>query len=202
MTEESKNEAKLYLEVEVKYNAEGIDRIAFKSLAESLNPKSFIYVDSTDVYYAKTEEEFLRHRLPSKNKGGPEESRSELTFKKKHKENNNWTRTEVNLRIDYNDPNLVNAFCTGLGYKRNFSIEKECFIYYYDTVDVVYYIVKNEDGKYEYYIEIEGLEDIGMTQEKSWEEVLKYEKLLLPLGITPQKRKKLSLWEMYRKEIK
>ena len=38
-----------------------------------------------------------------------------------------------------------------------------------------------------------------MTQEQAWEVVQKYEKLLAPLGITPQKRKKLSLFEMYVK---
>jgi hypothetical protein len=31
--------------------------------------------------------------------------------------------------------------------------------------------------------------------------VQKYEKLLSPIGISPQKRKKLSLFEMYRKDL-
>ena len=68
-----------------------------------------------------------------------------------------------------------------------------------ENVDIVYYSVKDESGKYSYFIEIEALEDCGMTHEQSWELVQKYEKLLAPLGITPQKRKKLSLWEIYRK---
>ena len=212
MSEESKTiveeikveepKAKLYIEVEVKYNADGIERMAFKDLVKSLNPKSFIYVESKDVYYAKNENEFLRHRLPAENKGTAEENRSELTFKKKTVDQNNWSRVEVNLRIDGNDPKLVEAFCNGLGYTKNFSIEKCCEIYFWDDADVVYYSVKDENGKYSYYLEIEASEDIGMTQEESWQVVLKYEKLLAPLGITPQKRKKLSLWEMYRKEIK
>jgi adenylate cyclase class IV len=190
----------LFIEVEVKYSAEGIDRIAFKELAKSLNPKAFVYVESTDIYYAKTENEFLRYRMPSENKlHGSEENRSELTFKKKHKENNNWTRTEVNLRVDMNSPELVDAFCKGLGYTRNFSISKNCDIYVYETIDIVYYSVKDESGKYYYFCEIEALEDIGLTAEQSWEEVLKYEKLLAPLGITAQKRKRLSLWEIFRK---
>jgi len=193
---------KLFLEVEVKYNADDIDRIAFKDLAKSLNPKSFIYVESQDVYYALSENEFLRQRMPAENKGGAEENRSELTFKKKHIDQNNWTRTEVNLRTDLNDPKLVAAFCEGLGYKKNFSIQKCCDIYFFDDADIVYYTVKDEDGKYAHYLEIEADEDIGMTQDQSWEVVLKYEKLLAPLGITPQKRKKLSLWEMYRKGFK
>jgi predicted adenylyl cyclase CyaB len=190
---------KQYLEVECKYNADDIDRVTFKDLANSLNPKSFIYVESTDIYYSLSENEFLRQRLPAENKQGSEEHRSELTFKKKHIEQNNWTRTEVNLRTDLNDPALVGAFCEGLGYKKNFSIRKCCDIYFFDDADIVYYTVKDEDGKYAHFIEIEASEDIGMTPDQSWEVVLKYEKLLAPLGITPQKRKRLSLWEMYRR---
>jgi predicted adenylyl cyclase CyaB len=194
---------KQYLEVEYKYNADDIDRIAFKDLAKSLNPKSFIYVESTDVYYALSENEFLRYRMPSENKqGGPEENRAELTFKKKQIEQNNWTRIEVNLRVDQNDPKLIEAFCEGLGYKKNFAIGKACDIYFYDDADIVYYTVKDEDGKYAHFLEIEANEDIGLTHEQSIEAVQKYEKLLLPLGITPQKRKRLSLWEMYRKGFK
>lgn len=195
-------EEKKYLEVECKYNADDIDRIAFKDLAKSLNPKTFIYVESTDVYYALTENEFLRHRLPAENKQNNEQNRSELTFKKKQIEKNNWSRIEVNLRVDLNETALVAAFCEGLGYKKNFSIEKCCDIYFFDDADIVYYTVKDGDGKYQHFVEIEANEDIGMTEEQSWEVVVKYEKLLLPLGITPQKRKKLSLWEMYRKGFK
>jgi len=192
-----------YLEVECKYNADGIDRMVFKDLAKSLGPKRFMYVESTDIYYVKGEDEFLRYRMPSENKlNGDEENRSELTFKKKHKEGNNWVRTEVNLRIDLNKPELVNAFCEGLGYTKNFSICKSCDIYFWDDADIVFYSVKGEDGKYAHYLEIEANEDIGMTSEQAWEVILKYEKLLAPLGITPQKRKKLSLFEMYKKDIK
>ena len=190
-------ETKHYSEVEVKYKADDIDLFVFKDLAKALNPKSFIYVESTDIYYSKNETEFLRHRLPAQNKVA-EEARSELTFKKKTIDQNNWNRIEVNVRVDNNDPKLIEAFCAGLGYTRNFAIEKCCQIYFYETVDIVMYSVKNEKGEYSHFLEIEALEDIGMTPEKCWEEILKYEKLLAPLGITPQKRKKLSLWEIYR----
>jgi len=188
-----------FKEIEYKYSADEIDRMAFKDMAKSLNPKSFIYVESKDIYYAKSKNEFLRYRMPSENKLSGEENRQELTFKKKTEEKNNWSRTEVNLRIDLNDPFLVHSFCEGLGYKKNFEITKFCEIFYYDDVDLVYYGVKSEDGKYSYYLEIECLENCGMTKEQSLEVLLKYEKLLAPLGITPQKRKKLSLWELYRK---
>jgi adenylate cyclase class IV len=191
-----------FYEVECKYNADDIDRITFKDLAKSLNPKTFLYVESKDIYYVRGDNEFLRHRLPAENKIGTEETRSELTFKKKLKEQNNWKRIEVNLRIDKNSPELVKAFCEGLGYVKNFSIDKSCDIYFWDDADLVYYSVKDEEGKYSHYIEIEASEDIGLTQEEAWEVVLKYEKLLAPLGITAQKRKRLSLFEMYRKETK
>lgn len=190
--------AKEYVEIECKYNAEEINRFAFKDLAKSLNPTSFIFVESTDIYYAKNENEFLRHRLPAENKGGSEEYRSELTFKKKTVGQNNWNRVEVNLRVDKNDPDLVQAFCEGLDYKRNFSIVKSCEIFFYPDADLVLYNVKDGTGKYAHYLEIEANEDIGMTQEEAWNVILKYEKLLAPLGITPQKRKRLSLWEIYR----
>ncbi len=197
------SEEKKYLEVEAKYNADDIDRIKFKDLAKSLGPKSFLYVESTDVYYLRAENEFLRYRMPSENRlGGDEENRSELTFKKKSMDKNNWVRTEVNLRVDKNDPFLIHAFCEGLGYKKNFSIQKSCDIYFYDDADLVYYTVKGEDGKYATFVEIEADESLEMTQEQAWEVVQKYEKLLAPLGITPQKRKKLSLFEMYVKEVK
>lgn len=190
-----------FYEIEYKYNADDIDRMAFKDLAKSLNPTSFVYVESTDTYFAKSESEFLRYRAPSENKLSGEEDRAELTFKKKTIDQNNWTRIEVNLRVDKNDPFLINAFCEGLQYKKNFQIIKSCDIYYYDSdnVDLVFYSVRDENGKYYHFLEIEAMEDCGISKEKSLEIVQKYEKLLSPLGITPQKRKKLSLWEMFRK---
>jgi len=189
-----------FLEIECKYSADDIDRIAFKDLAKSLGPNKFIYVESKDVYYVRQENEFLRYRMASENRlAGEDEYRSELTFKKKHINQNNWIRTEVNLRVDKNTPELVMAFCEGLGYSKNFSIDKACDIYFFDDADIVYYSVKDEDGKYSYYLEIEADETIGMTPDKAWEVILKYEKLLSPLGITAQKRKRLSLFEMYKK---
>lgn len=188
-----------FKEIEYKYSADEIDRMVFKDLVKSLNPKSFIYVESKDVYYAKSKDEFLRYRMPSENKLSGEENRQELTFKKKSEEKNNWSRTEINLRIDLNDPLIVDAFCTGLDFKKNFEIKKFCDIFFFEDADIVYYSVKNEEGKYSHFLEIEAMENCGMTKEQSLDVLQKYEKLLAPLGITPQKRKKLSLWEINRK---
>ncbi len=190
------SENKKFLEIETKYDAGDIDRLKFKTLAKSLNPTSMMYIEGIDVYYIKNPEEFLRYRMPITNGS---DARAELTFKKKSVEKNNNIREEVNLRIDLNKPELVHAFCEGLGYKRNFSIEKLCDIYFFHDANIVYYYVVPENGgKLATFVEIEASEDIGLTEKEAWEVIQKYEKLLTPIGINPQKRKKLSLFEMYR----
>jgi hypothetical protein len=80
---------KKHLEIESKYSASDIDCFAFKALALTLNPESFLYVESRDVYYVKSETEFLRYRMPA---AGDLTKRAELTFKKKHSDNNNIVR--------------------------------------------------------------------------------------------------------------
>jgi len=190
------SQEKKYLEIESKYSADNISRLDFKSLLSTLNPKNFLYVESKDVYYTKGENEFLRHR--NRPNFGSDE-RSELTFKKKHISTNNIVRTEVNLRVDKNSAELVEAFCKGLGYEKNFSVEKFCDIYYFDDGDVVYYSVIDEEGKTASFLEIECDEDADLTEDQAREVISKYEKLLAPIGITPQKRMKLSLFERYRK---
>ena len=185
---------KKFLEIETKYDAENIERLSFKSLMMSLSPKSFLYIESADKYFVKSETEFLRFRMPPEG-----EKRAELTFKKKHINANNNVRTEVNLRIDDNRPETVNAFCEGLGYKFNFSIYKMCDIYFFEDSNVVLYSVVDEDNKIKSFLEIEVREDQEITESAAWDIVLKYEKILSPLGINAQKRKRLSLFEMYRK---
>jgi predicted adenylyl cyclase CyaB len=189
---------KQYLEIETKYEANDADRLKFKALAATLNPTKFIYVESRDVYYVKSKDEFLRYRMPVEHLNDP---RSELTFKKKHTERNNMVRTEVNLRVDVNSADLLAAFCEGLGYKRNFSVYKMCDIYFFQDANIVFYSVLDDFGKTASFMEIEASEDIGLTPEQAWEVVQKYEKLLAPMGINAQKRKKLSLFEMYKREL-
>lgn len=188
-----------FLEIETKYDAGGIDRIKFKALAAAQNPTSFLYVESRDVYYVKSETEFLRYRMPCEN---DTTKRSELTFKKKHANGNNIVRTEVNLRVDQNNEATLTAFCEGLGYTRNFSVLKFCDIYYFDDADMVYYSVTDDNGKVAHFLEIEVNEELQITEDQAWEIIEKYEKILTPLGITAKNRKKLSLYEMYRVEQK
>lgn len=192
------SDEKKYLEIETKYEANDADRLKFKALARTLNPIDFVYVESRDVYYVKSKDEFLRYRMPAEHLKDP---RAELTFKKKHVDGNNWVRTEVNLRVDFNTPELLAAFCEGLGYKRNFSVYKMCDIYYFKGANIVFYSVYDDFGKMASFIEIEASEDIGLTQDQAWEIVQQYEKILAPMGISHQKRKKLSLFEMYRRDL-
>lgn len=194
--EKTSNVAQDFLEIETKYDATEINRVAFKLLAGSLKPKSFLYVESYDVYYVKSETEFLRYRMPPMGDSG---RRSELTFKKKHISANNNVRTEVNLRVDGNSEATVIAFCEGIGYVRNFSIFKMCDIYFYEDANIVYYSVIDEKGGVATFAEIECNEDLEITQEAAWEIIQKYEQLLAPLGINARKRKRLSLFEMYSK---
>jgi predicted adenylyl cyclase CyaB len=189
-------EEKKYLEIETKYDASEINRLDFKTLIKTLNPKTFLYVEGRDIYYVKGENDFLRHRMAVEH---IEDKRSELTFKKKSTDKNNNIRTEVNLRIDLNKPELVAAFCEGLGYKRNFSVYKMCDIYFFEDANVVYYTVIDDFGKTASFMEIEASEEIGLTEKDAWEVVQKYEKLLSPIGISAQKRKRLSLFEIYVK---
>jgi predicted adenylyl cyclase CyaB len=187
---------KQFLEIETKYDADNINRLEFKLLAQSLNPVRFLYGEGRDVYYIREGEDFLRHRMPMVN---TDDGRSELTFKKKSNDKNNNVRTEVNLRIDLNSNELVAAFCEGIGYKRNFSVYKAFDIYFFEDANIVYYTVIDDFNKIANFCEIEASEDIGLTQEAAWEIVQKYEKLLAPLGINGQKRLRRSLFEIYRR---
>lgn len=194
-----KEENTEFLEIESKYKADNIDRLKFKEIARNLKEKEFLYIESTDVYYIKSEDEFLRYRMSAENTSS---KRAELTFKKKHKNTNNIVRTEVNMRVDHNKPEVIATFCEGLGYQRNFSIFKICDIYKYEDATLVYYSVRDEDGKYASFIEVEVTEGFPKTQEEGLEILRKYEKIIEPLGITPQNRLRKSLYEMYRKEFK
>ena len=189
-----------FLEIETKYEADNIDRLKFKELVNNLNPKNFVYIESTDVYYVKGKDEFLRYRKSADNL---KDKRAELTFKKKHSSSNNIVRTEVNLRVDSNKPETVDAFSQGLGYTQNFSVIKYCDIYNFHEVTLVYYIVKDVDiGKYSKFIEIEVSEELNLEEPEAWEIIKRYEGILAPLGISAQKRKRKSLFELYRKEAK
>lgn len=188
-------EALKFYEIETKYRADDIERLAFKDLARTLSGVKFEYIESYDIYYTRGDNEFLRYRYSEDKR----EKRAELTFKKKHNQLNNIIRTEVNLRVDANSMDTVAAFSEGLGYELNFSIWKLCDIYKLDDAVLVYYSVKDEEDNYQNFIEIEVKEGLPKTEEEAWNIINKYEKLIEPLGISPHNRLKKSLFEMYKK---
>ena len=190
-----------FAEFEVKFRVAGDSVYAFKALAEKLpGLLQFIYLESDDLYYVKEGDEFLRHRFDKKNLAG----RQELTYKKKMKSANNIYRKENNMRCDDNSIEGVADFCENLGFKWNFKISKYVHIYKFEDATLPFYTVIDEAGNMDHFMEIEVDEEKlkGMTEDQAWEVIQKYEKLLAPLGITPQKRLRKSLFEMYRKDVK
>lgn len=188
-----------FLEIETKYDANDIDRLQFKKLVKSLSPKSFVYVESSDIYYVNKDGLFLRYRLPVENM---DDDRAELTPKIKHTEQNNIVRTEPNLRVDLNSPERVESFCNSIGFNKNFSIYKMCDIYHFEDAILVYYVVRDENDKHSNFLEIEVNEELDISKEEGMSIIQKYEKLLSSIGISAQRRKRLSLFEMYRRDIK
>lgn len=194
MAEDKKME---FHEVETKYRTDGDKVYAFKQLAQDMEGmKEFIYVESDDVYYTNEAGEFLRYRFSNSKK----DKRAELTYKSKTDEAHNIIRMEVNLRVDPNDKETVEAFANALGYKKNFRISKIVHIYRFDDATLPFYTVISEDGKMQHFIEIEVAEHNihELTEDECWEIIKKYEEKLSPLGITPQKRLRKSLFEMYK----
>ena len=136
---------------------------------------------------------FLRHRASEDKKI----KQKEITFKKKHKSANNIRRTEINLRVDNSSAETIREFCEGIGYEHTFDVYKYCDIYYADDAVLVYYSVKDDNGKMDHFIEIEVNEEMDFTEDQAWTIIKKYEKILEPVGIKPQGRIRKSLFEMY-----
>lgn len=205
MVKEDEKKLDKHTEFESKYRVEPSDRITFKLIAEKLNPESFIYVEGTDVYYVNSEGDFLRYRKPTFGM----DVRAELTMKKKPKDaKNNIQRQELNLKITGTHEHTVDEMVQSLNFKKNFSIWKTCDIYKMSDATLVFYTVadttEGELKKISHFIEIEVSEkeifEKGMTENDAWAVIGKYELLLADLGITPQRRLKRSLFEMYKRE--
>jgi len=193
----AKNDLPLFVEFETKYRIEDTKILwDFKHLVESqIGRKNCIYVQSDDIYYVKSADEFIRYRFSDTDK------RAELTIKRKTGTGNNIIREETNLRVDGNDFALVETFIGQLGFAFNFRINKQCHIYHGDECTLVFYSVRDlSTNKLAHFIEIEVTEGAGFTEDESWAIIKKYEALLSPLGVTAQKRLRKSLFEMYRRE--
>lgn len=192
-------------EFETKYRVEPHLLTEFKALVNGLqNLKGFIYVEGPDYYFTKPDGSFARYRRPSH---GLDNGRSEVTIKVKPEgAKNNIMRKEVNWRVDITPEDSIREGLMLMGYKPNFSIFKACHIYNLDDATLVFYQVYDttdgKPGKTDSFVEIEIDEHLvsSLTQEQAMALIVKYEKILEPIGLTPQKRLRKSLFEMYKRD--
>lgn len=203
------NEATIphHTEFETKYKVESLDLFEFKRIASSLEGlKKYIYVEGPDYYYVDSEGSFARYRKPSHDLDG---GRSEVTWKIKPKgAKNNIIRKEYNWNVTGTPEDTIKESLTDNGYTFNFSVDKQCHIYNFEEATLVFYSVcDTTDGrstKVDSYCEIEIKEETihNLTENQAWEIIEKYEKALEPIGISPQKRMRRSLFEIYYRESK
>lgn len=183
-----------YKEVEYKYDASKIKLLDFQKLMNQLEPKLLLETSSWDLYYTNDKDEFIRYRKS--------EIKPELTIKRKITEKNNDQRIEINLGLANGDQDeTVGEFVKLLNYKFNFKIYKSCFIYFFDEVDIVYYIVYNENmDEVGRFLEIEFLEEHAHTvkMDHILNVLQEYQEKLKPLNISSNKLSK-SLFEMFKK---
>lgn len=186
-----------FQEIETKYKADDIKLSDFRAHVLAMNPVSVLEAGSYDQYFEKSENLFIRYR---------EGNRPELTMKEKSKDTNNWVRTELNLPLSTTTDSLrlggiVAKFCDMLGFKHNFTIWKNYFVFFWGDYDIVYYIVYDDEMKEKgRFIEIEMDEHRSWaSEEEAWKALGEVEKALGPLGITPANRTRRSLYERFRK---
>lgn len=192
-----------FTEFEVKYRIDPILVQRFKSIISSIKEvKDFKYVEGTD-HYLVNDSGFWRFRTEDWTPNG----RRELTKKiKPDGAKNNISRAEYNILLDHNvEKEAIFESLKHDGYEYNFSVFKGAHIYFTDDATIVFYTVTdttpgvkfNEDS----FVEIEVDEELigQITEKEAWEIINKYEKALEPIGITPQKRLRKSLFEMYKK---
>lgn len=182
-----------FKEIEFKYDASDIKMEDFLKIVEELPIRQRLLVSSYDEYFTNPEGDFVRYRHNN--------DRGELTIKRKLDESSNSRRLEVNLPTAGDNVEAVAAFLELLGYHHNFSIYKTCNIFWTEKVDLVYYVVYDKELREKRrFIEIEADEHLEWeSEDEAWDEIVKYEKLLEPLGITPKNRLRKSLFEIFQK---
>ena len=182
-----------FKEIESKYHANEIKMADFTRLMEELNPNKKLTVSSYDDYFINEKDDFIRYRH--------NDDVGELTIKRKINPKNNIERVEINLPIAESNFLKIKEFVSLLGYRHNFTIYKTCKIYWINNKVISYYMVYDENIKeLGRFIEIEADETHEWKSEKeALEEINKFEKLLLPLGLNNKNRLRKSLFEMFRK---
>lgn len=185
-------------ELEYKYKADNIKLSSFQELVEKLGYERKKEASSFDYYYTLPNDldMFQRYR---------ESDKPELTKKRKVKDSNNWERIEVDLPLDPEliTKDIVERYVGLDGYIENFAIYKNCFIYWFDICNIVYYTVYDKEMKeVGRFVEIEVNKD--KAKKLSTEDCLKalenLESELEVLGITYKNRMKKSLFELFRNE--
>ncbi len=199
-------------EFECKYRVEPHVLVDFKKIVEGLQQElqNFLYVEGPDFYYSHPdydESSFGRYRRPS---FGLDGGRAEWTVKFKPKgAKNNQKRLEINWRVDKTSEADIKRGVELMGFKPNFTITKNCHIYKFEDATLVFYTVYDitegsRSTKVDHFVEIEVSEEKinkeGLTEEQAWAIISKYEKILEPIGISPQKRLRKSLYEMYKRD--
>jgi len=182
------------LEIEFKYIAKA-DLSAFQDFCEKRNAERFQIVSGFDHFYSKSAEpsSFYRHRVNT--------NENQLTFKKKTVDDNSYIREEHNIDLPLTvSREKIQALCNINGYLYDFSIFKNCFIYSYDYYTLVFYVCYDtqlkELGRF---VEIEMKEDYNWsTEEEAYGELVTLERLCKNLGLSPELRVKLSLYEQFR----
>jgi len=193
-----------FTEFETKYASDIGQLSMFKSIVEKLpGLLEFTYAEGPDTYLTKPDGTFGRYRA-AKYPHGTKFAQWTLKYKPSGAKNN-ISRLEYNWRVDGTPEQEILDGATAMGFTYNFKINKQCHIYRFEPVTLVFYSVKEENSeKEDYYIEIEITEETvhELTEDMAWDIIRKYEKILEPVGVNAQKRKRLSLFEMYKKEIK
>lgn len=192
-------------EWETKYRSEPHFLIDFKKIMGSQpNLKDFIYVEGEDKYFIKDGDNFARYRKAAHDL---DNGRAEVTWKVKPAgAKNNINRREINWRTDSTPEDAILAGLEISGYTFDFSIYKSCHIYHTENeATVVFYTVYDTTNgtstKVDTFVEIEIDEHLvtTLTEEQAMDIITKYEKILEPLGLSPQRRLRKSLFELYRR---
>jgi adenylate cyclase class IV len=184
-----------FTELEFKYSADSVKLEDFKALMKELPIVRSTECSSWDYYFVSNTnpEHFMRFRHGSN---------PELTIKRKVKANNNWHRIECDLPLDTSRLTIetVSTFADLLDYKQNFKIFKNCFVYWLEDVNFVFYVTYDENLKeLNRFVEVE-INKSRVSKLDNPTEVLKeYERKLDKLGIKPANRMKRSLFELYYK---
>lgn len=186
-------------EIEFKYFGETIPLSEFQEFCTSKVGYKFLMAAGYDHFYenGKNKDAFCRLRVGS--------DFTQLTFKRKTKDENNFVRAEHNITLsNETTKDQIEAFLSEFDYKFNMSLYKSAFIYLFDYYILVYYICYDMEMKeIGRFIEIEMKEDYPWkSEDEAYSALVAMERLCKPLGISAQSRVKRSLFEMFRKEEK